>query len=197
MAEFRTLSHLPNALTWVRVACIPLLVLIHISVESHHWVAAACFAVAASTDLFDGYLARRFDATTALGEFLDPVADKLLVITALVLLIGQYGSLWLTLPGIIIVCRELMISALREWLAETGKQLRIPVSFLAKIKTGLQMVAITILLANQPNMSLAGIHPWTVIGFILIYVAAIFTIWTMCLYVQFAWKSLVGEQHSS
>ncbi|ASP39788.1 CDP-diacylglycerol--glycerol-3-phosphate 3-phosphatidyltransferase [Bacterioplanes sanyensis] len=177
--------NLPNLLTLSRIVMIPLLVV------CYYWAgpsgklwAAGLFCLAAITDWFDGYLARRWNQTTPLGAFLDPVADKLIVSVALILLVESHASLWLTIPATIIVGREIVISALREWMAELGKRANIAVSNIGKIKTAMQMSAITLLL-------IAELHTWLDwVGLTLLYGAAVLTIWSMMVYLKAAWPHL-------
>ncbi len=139
--------NIPNILTMGRILMIPLMVVCFYWLgESGRVWAALLFAAAAVTDWFDGYLARKLDQSTALGAFLDPVADKLIVSVALVLLVEHFAHPWLTIPAMIIVGREIVISALREWMAELGKRANVAVSQMGKIKTALQMISITVLL---------------------------------------------------
>ena len=177
--------NLPNVLTVGRIAFVPVFALVYAFSESY-WLAAALFAAAALTDWLDGYLARKFEQTTPFGTFLDPVADKLIVVVALVLLIGGYADLWLTIPGVVIVGREIVISALREWMAEMNRRGLVAVSALARIKTGAQMVAIVLLLANPPTFA----QPWAMVGLVLLYGAAVLTIYSMVVYLRAAWPSL-------
>ena len=177
--------NLPNFLTVARIALIPVFGLIYVATDTLYWLVALLFALAAFTDWLDGYLARRLGQTTPFGTFLDPVADKLIVVTALVLLIGAHASLWVTLPGVVIVGREIVISALREWMAEMNRRGLVAVSWLAQVKTTLQMVAIIILLANPPHW-----EPWVVVGTVLLYAAALITIWSMIHYLRTAWPTL-------
>ena len=182
---FGTSVSLPNWLTAVRIALIPVFGLVYVMTDAMYWLAAVLFALAAFTDWLDGYLARRLGQTTPFGAFLDPVADKLIVVTALVLLIGAHASLWVTLPGVVIVGREIVISALREWMSEMNRRGLVAVSWLAQVKTALQMVAIVILLSNPPHW-----EPWVVVGTVLLYVAALITIWSMVSYLRTAWPTL-------
>ena len=179
--------NLPNFLTLGRIALIPVFALIYVVTDNYHWIAALLFAAAALTDWLDGYLARRLEQTTPFGEFLDPVADKLIVVTALVLVIGAHSSLWLTIPGVVIVGREIVISALREWMAEMNRRGLVAVSWTTRLKTAMQMAAIVILLANPPTMA-----PWMIVGLALLYAAAIITIYSMVVYLRAAWPSLKG-----
>lgn len=179
--------NLPNVLTVARIALIPVFALLYVLAEQHYWVASLFFGAAAFTDWLDGYLARRLDQTTRFGAFLDPVADKLIVVTALVLLIGNHASLVLTIPGVIIVGREIVISALREWMAEMNRRGVVAVSWIARAKTTMQMLAIVILLANPPTLE----RPWVIVGVVLLYAAALITLWSMVTYLRAAWPSLL------
>lgn len=179
--------NLPNILTLLRICLIPLLVLFfYVPGITAHYITAAIFGIAAMTDWLDGFLARVLNQTSRFGEFLDPVADKLIVSIALVLLVGRWGAPWIAIPAAIIIGREIAISALREWMAEIGQAAQLKVSNLAKIKTVAQMAAIFIFLA-QPE---GGRFGWLWIGGLLLYGAAILTLWSMFLYLQAAWSSL-------
>lgn len=198
------LFYWPNVLTIVRILLIPLLVLFfYLPYWWSHLAAAIIFAVASFTDWLDGYLARYLKQSTKLGAFLDPVADKLMVSVALVLIVAEptfqfvstnsaivtIPSAVITIPAAIIVARELIVSALREWMAEIGKRTSVAVSKLGKLKTAVQMVALIILLYCD-NTS----NAWLVFfGYLLLYVAAVFTIWSMCIYLSAAWIQLNAE----
>ena len=162
----------------------------------HEWsifAAGVLFALAALTDWLDGYLARRLNQTTPFGAFLDPVADKLIVVSALIVLVTYHHTAWLTIPSLIIVGREIVISALREWMAEMNDSVAVAVSYLGKVKTTLQMVAITLLLIVPVDMQSAT----TTIGYVLLYLASIMTLWSMSQYLRAAWVSLkhgLGER---
>ncbi len=182
--------NLPTLVTFFRIAIIPVLVICYMLSDSWgHQVAAILFAVAALTDWLDGYLARSMSLSTRLGAFLDPVADKLVVTSALVLILGIYFNNYLTVAAIIIVGRELVISALREWMAELGKRRSVAVSYLGKIKTGCQMVSLVLLLWMNVN-SKNWVHE---LGLFLLYVAAVLTLWSMCVYIKLAWPDLKAE----
>ena len=161
------------------------IVVYYLSWEWHHFASAAIFGIAALTDWVDGYFARKLNMVTPFGAFLDPVADKLIVVAALVLLIEVHSSPWFSLPAIIIIGRELVISALREWMSELGSGQSIAVSTLGKVKTWFQMVAIAILLLAKPEQ-----EALTMIGFIVIYAAAALTLWSMIYYLIKAWPQL-------
>ncbi len=179
--------NLPNFITLLRILLVPVFVVIYWLHDGWSYVAAALlFGLAAFTDWLDGYLARRLNQTTPFGAFLDPVADKLIVVSALVILMAHHGSVWLTLPGLIIVGREIVISALREWMAEMRSSGAVAVSMLGKVKTTLQMIAIVLLLALEPDLE----SNWVLIGYVLVYVAAFMTLWSMFVYLRAAWPAL-------
>ena len=177
--------NIPNALTLMRIFLIPVLVIVfYVPFDKHLWVAAAIFALAAITDWFDGYLARRLGQMTAFGAFLDQVADKLMVAIALVLLVERHDTLLFTLAACVIIGREIVISALREWMAELGERTSVAVSYIGKVKTAFQMVAITGLLAIDPNTN----ESWLLVLFyIVLYTAAVLTLWSMLVYLKAAW----------
>ncbi len=178
---------LPNIITVSRIFLIPVFVIAYVVPWEHSYaVATFFFAAAALTDWLDGYLARRLNQTTRFGAFLDPVADKLIVVSALVVLMVHYGNVWLTLPGLIIVGREIVISALREWMAEMNSSIAVAVSTLGKIKTTMQMIAIGILMAFPPNFE----NPMVWVGFVIMYAAALMTLWSMSVYLKAAWPTL-------
>lgn len=182
---------LANQLTLLRVALIPVFVLVFYLPYQWSYIASAIiFSAAAATDWLDGHLARRLNQTTPFGAFLDPVADKLMVAVALVLLIGVHTNAWFTVAAAVIIGREIAVSALREWMAGLGLRHSIAVSYVGKIKTTAQMVAIIVLLAFDvrefPTME--------TIGYVLLYIAAVLTLWTMIIYLRAAWPALVGEQ---
>lgn len=177
--------NLPNILTMSRIIMIPIFVLIfYLPYEWRYLVSAAIFALAAATDWLDGYLARRLNQSTPFGAFLDPVADKLMVAVALTVLIEEHHSFLLTLPATVIICREIVISALREWMAEMGKRGSVAVSYIGKIKTTAQMGSIMLLLAFPMGTSGAFL------GTIVLYGAAILTLWSMIIYLRAAWPDL-------
>ena len=142
--------------------------------------------IIALTDFLDGYVARKVDETTNFGKLIDPVADKLIVVSALGILLASYGTYWFTMPALVIIAREIVISALREWMAEVNRSGTVRVGLLAKVKTGVQMTAIACLLIAEPG----AMSFWLVIGYLLIYLAAILTFWSMVRYLIAAWPSL-------
>ena len=186
--------NLPNIVTGARIALIPIFAVVYVLVDSMYWLAAVLFALAAMTDWLDGYLARRLNQTTPFGAFLDPVADKLIVVTALVLLIGSHANLWLTIPGVIIIGREIVVSALREWMSEVNRRGFVAVSWIGRLKTALQMFSIIVLLANPPALE----RPWVIVGYVLLYAAALMTLWSMVAYLRAAWPTLLdGLRHDA
>jgi len=181
--------NLPNILTLARILLVPFFVLAYIIPRpGTYFIAAALFSLAAFTDWLDGYLARRLNQTTPFGAFLDPAADKLIVVTALVLLVGHHHTLWLTLPAMVIVGREIVISALREWMAEMNRRGLVGVAWLGRVKTTFQMVALVVLLANPPVLD----RPLVLFGYGLLYISAVMTLWSMVLYLRAAWPSLMS-----
>jgi len=174
-------------LTTARIVLIPLFVAVYyLPFAWAHLVAAGIFAFAAFTDWLDGLLARRLNIVTRFGAFLDPVADKLLVVIALVIIAVQVHHLYMTLPVCIIICRELVVSSLREWMAELGKSAGLKVTMVAKIKTTVQMIALLCLVIYQPGGSV-----WLLIlGTTLIYVAVALTLWSMGEYIKIAMPDL-------
>jgi len=185
--------NIPNLLTWARILLIPLFVGVYyapgdwLSLPQQNLAATIIFVVAAVTDWFDGWLARKLDQTSAFGAFLDPVADKLMVAAALIVLVQLERAD--AIVAIIIIGREIAISALREWMAKIGAARSIAVSFLGKIKTTAQMVAIPLLLYQDPigNVSTLWLGDW------LIDVAAVLTLWSMGYYLKKVWP-IISER---
>ena len=185
--------NIPILLTWLRIILIPALVGLYYlppawSVPGgRDLVATVVFVIAAWTDWLDGYLARRWKETSAFGAFLDPVADKLMVAAALIILVylDRVGAL----IAVVIIGREITISALREWMAQIGAHKSVAVSMIGKVKTAAQMSAIPLLLYYEPiagfNVQLAGT--------VLMYVAAVLTLWSMVFYLRMAWPYLVAQ----
>jgi CDP-diacylglycerol--glycerol-3-phosphate 3-phosphatidyltransferase/cardiolipin synthase len=186
--------NLPIALTWLRVAAIPLLVTIFylpaswLSMPEKNTLATGLFVLAALTDWLDGYLARRMKQESAFGEFLDPVADKLIVAAALLVLLNMDRvQVWVAL---VIIGREITISALREWMAQVGASKSVAVHMVGKLKTTAQLVAIPFLLFDG---TLLGWLNAALIGTWLIWVAAFLTLWSMFYYLQKALPQLLGK----
>ena len=197
---------LPTALTLLRIVLIPVLVLVFYL--PHGWTnfaSAFVFALAAVTDWLDGWIARRYDMHSAFGAFLDPVADKLMVSTALFLIVQGHPTAWMALWAAVIVGREIAVSALREWMAEIGQRARVSVATVGKIKTVVQMVAVTCLLYSiTPESGGAArphVEPWLGevvfhIGDWLLAAAALLTLWSGYEYLRAAWPSLRAEKGS-
>jgi len=188
----------PNLLTLLRILLIPVFIVAYYL--PFHWaplLATALFVLAALTDWLDGYLARRLNQASPFGAFLDPVADKLMVASALVLLLADprvqnnvLDHRLFAIVILIIIGREITVSALREWMAELGERARVAVSFLGKFKTIGQMVAIPFLLYREPLFGL----PVFRIGELLLYLAAGLTLWSMVIYLRAAWPSLTQSR---
>lgn len=180
--------NLPNLLTLSRIIMIPVFVVVFfLPMQWSYTVSASIFALAALTDWLDGYLARKLDQSTPFGAFLDPVADKLMVAVALAVLIQEYSSILLTIPATIIIGREIVISALREWMAEIGSRASVAVSYIGKIKTTAQMASIVGLLASPPGQLLSDV------SIAVLYIAAALTLWSMWLYLRAAWPELLPK----
>ncbi len=186
--------NIPNILTLLRIVLIPVLVVVfYVPGPWSYQISALIFGLAAITDWLDGYLARRLQQTSVFGAFLDPVADKLMVAVALVLLVQDNPSELFAVPAAVIIGREIVISALREWMAEIGARTRVAVSIVGKIKTTLQMIAILLLLYKIP----VGAFPTHMVGVVLLYIAAILTLWSMFVYLRAAWPILSGKEGHS
>ena len=178
---------IPNILTFLRIALIPVFVgVYYLPYSWSHVATTALFGLAALTDWFDGYLARKLEQTSPFGAFLDPVADKLIVAVALIMLVQTNPEFWFVIPAAVIVGREIAISALREWIAEIGERTQVSVSSIGKIKTTAQMTALLLLLYRQPLWG----FPTNEFGVLLLYVAAILTLWSMAIYLKAAWPLL-------
>ncbi|VAW75248.1 CDP-diacylglycerol--glycerol-3-phosphate 3-phosphatidyltransferase [hydrothermal vent metagenome] len=181
---------IPNILTLLRIALIPVfMITYYLPVDWSHVVTTAIFGFAAITDWFDGYLARRLGQTSPFGAFLDPVADKLIVAVALIVLVQSNPTLLFVIPASIIIGREIAISALREWMAEIGERAQVAVSAIGKIKTTVQMMALLLLLYREPLWDM----PTQDVGMVLLYVAAGLTLWSMIIYLKAAWPSLKAQ----
>lgn len=185
--------NLPNMLTSIRMVLIPLMVVVfYLPVSWASFGAAVVFWVACITDYWDGYLARKMNLMTPFGAFLDPVADKLIVVISLMIVVERDQTLWITVPALIIVGREIVISALREWMAEQGRGADVAVSYIGKVKTLLQMFAITGLLGIEPAGRDAFISSdgWYYAAVFSIVLAAALTLWSMMTYLRAAWPLL-------
>lgn len=179
---------LPNLLTGFRILMIPVLVLAFylLPMDVRYLAAAFVFSIASLTDWLDGHLARSMEQTTPFGAFLDPVADKLLVAVALILLVEVHASALLAIPALVIVGREIVVSALREWMSQYSDLGGVKVSMIAKVKTGFQMTAIIVLLSQPPSLD----NLLVILGFLLLYVAAGLTLYSMAQYIELAWPDL-------
>ena len=185
--------NIPNILTIARIVLIPVFLAIAywppaLEIEGpdggmfRHLLLTGVFVLAAITDWFDGYLARALNQTSAFGRFLDPVADKLMVAAALIVLVQWQPNIAMAFAAIVIISREIAVSALREWMAELGARTSVAVSAVGKYKTAFQMIAITVFLLNW--------QPLEWIAYVLLYTAVILTLWSMMIYLKAAWPYL-------
>ena len=185
--------NIPNILTLARIGLIPVFLLVvywppamqvsgHESSMTRHIILTAIFVLAAVTDWFDGYLARTLNQTSAFGRFLDPVADKLMVAAALIVLVQWQPTISMAFAAIVIISREITVSALREWMAELGARTSVAVSTVGEYKTAFQMIAISVFLLNWPPLEL--------IAYALLYTAVLLTLWSMFIYLKAAWPYL-------
>lgn len=180
--------NIPNSITLFRIVLIPIFIIAFFLPDFSwkHWLLTALFFVAGISDWFDGFLARALKQQSAFGAFLDPVADKLMVATAMALLVSAHPGALMALPAVVIIGREIAVSALREWMANLGENAKVKVSFIGKVKTFTQLWAIGFLLYEKP---IGSFQPMLV-GYILLYIAAILTLWSMFVYLSAAWPSL-------
>ncbi len=185
--------NIPNILTLARIALIPVFLVVaywppamgingYDAGMTRHLILTAIFVIAAVTDWFDGYLARSLNQTSAFGRFLDPVADKLMVAAALIVLVQWQPNIFMAFAAIVIISREIAVSALREWMAELGARTNVAVSTVGKYKTAFQMIAITVFLLNW--------QPLETLAYGLLYTAVILTLWSMFIYLKAAWPYL-------
>lgn len=192
-------ARLPLALTWLRLVLVPVFVVIfYLPYGWSPLVATIIFGLAGFTDWLDGWLARRWGVVSRFGAFLDPVADKIMVAVALVLLVQFDATIWLALPAAVIIGREITVSALREWMAESGISGKVSVSWLGKVKTTLQMVAIGFLIfRNDALLWPVQVGEYNIgvydTGQILLFAAAFLTLWSMLDYLLAAWKALRND----
>lgn len=188
-----TILNLPNILTLARIALIPVFLAVAywppaLEVNGHqgsvlrHLILTSIFVLAAVTDWLDGYLARKLNQSSAFGRFLDPVADKLMVAAALIVLVQWQPTIAMAFAAIVIISREITVSALREWMAELGARTTVAVSTVGKYKTAFQMTAITVFLLNY--------QPLEWIAYVLLYTAVLLTLWSMFIYLKAAWPYL-------
>ena len=179
--------NLPNTLTWLRILMIPgVVILFYLPFWWAHPAAGVGFALAGITDSLDGYFARKMGLTSRLGAFLDPVADKLIVAAALVLIVSADSRWFVVIMAVVIIGREIAVSALREWMAEIGARGRIKVSNLGKYKTIMQIFGLSMMLFHH---ALLGIAIYK-LGVVLTAIAAVLTLWSMILYLRLAWPEL-------
>ena len=182
---------LPTFLTYARIVLIPVFVLaFYLPFEWSNVAATLIFGLAGITDWLDGYLARKLDQMSRFGAFLDPVADKLMVAAALVLLVQQDPTLWMAVAAVVIIGREITISALREWMAEIGKRTYVAVSNIGKYKTTAQILALFMLIYRDPLFGL----PVYEVGLALLYVAVALTLWSMVVYLRAALPVMAAER---
>ncbi len=188
--------NIPNILTLSRIALIPVFLLIAywppaIGIAGHsgslirHIALASLFALAAITDWLDGYLARVMNQSSAFGRFLDPVADKLMVAASLVVLVQWQPNIYMAFAAIVIISREITVSALREWMAELGNRASVAVSMVGKLKTTFQLISITVFLLNIDKLA--------ILSYSLLYIAVLLTLWSMMIYLKAAWPYLKEE----
>jgi CDP-diacylglycerol--glycerol-3-phosphate 3-phosphatidyltransferase len=182
--------NIANLVTCSRVLMIPVVILLYYSnLEHGRLLAAGLFALASLTDWLDGYLARKLNLASDFGAFLDPVADKLLVVIALVLLVANFPSPWFVLPTAVIIAREVFVSALREWMANCNKRDLVKVGYIGKVKTTVQMLGITILIAIDAQSPIQFVQ----LGYALVYLSAIFSLWSMVSYIRAALPTLMAK----
>lgn len=190
----RMRSSIPNTLTFFRILAIPLIMMVYFSdIQYKNWISVILFSLAGISDALDGYLARKWNQTSKLGAFLDPVADKLLVSIMLILVVsnpeirsGLWSVMGFIITVVVIISREITVSALREWMAELGKRSNVAVSNVGKFKTGMQMGAIGCLLFGGPFLGL----PILLIGELMLYIAGVLTIWSMSIYLLAAYRAV-------
>jgi CDP-diacylglycerol--glycerol-3-phosphate 3-phosphatidyltransferase len=181
--------NVPNLLTILRIILIPVFIAFYYLPNTWGYlVTTGIFIFACLTDWLDGYLARRLQQESRFGAFLDPVADKLIVVVALVLLVQSYGTAFMSIPALIIISREIVISALRELMANYGRSKTVAVAYIGKVKTFLQMTAIAVLL-SQPHF-VNWDNYITLAGLACLYVSVVLTLWSMTVYLSSAWKFL-------
>lgn len=181
--------NIPNILSLLRLFLIPVFVVIfYLPYSWAPFVSAMIFFIAGLTDWLDGMLARKLGQTSRFGAFIDPVADKVLVATALILITEHFHTIWITIPAVTMIGREIIISALREWMAEIGKRASVAVSWIGKVKTLTQMFALWVLIWRYDD--------WMVwLGYIAIYIATILTYWSMMQYLAAAKSDLLDAEH--
>ncbi|MCE0492656.1 CDP-diacylglycerol--glycerol-3-phosphate 3-phosphatidyltransferase [Vibrio salinus] len=181
--------NIPNILSLIRLFLIPVFVIaFYLPYQWAPFGAAFVFWVASVTDWLDGMLARKLGQTSRFGAFIDPVADKVLVATALILITEYYHSIWITIPAVTMIAREIIISALREWMAEIGKRANVAVSWVGKVKTMTQMLSLLALVWRYDDWMI-----W--LGYLFIYVATVLTYWSMIQYLKAAKDDLLSPDN--
>lgn len=182
--------NIPNILSLIRLFLIPVFVVVfYLTYQWAAFGAALIFAIASVTDWLDGMLARKLNQTSRFGAFIDPVADKVLVATALILITEHFHNFWITIPAVTMIAREIIISALREWMAEIGKRASVAVSWVGKVKTVTQMLSLLLLIWRHDEMMVT-------VGYIAIYIATILTYWSMLQYLAAAKEDLLSEENN-
>ena len=182
--------NIPTYLTLFRIILIPVLITVYyLPIKERYVLAAIIFSIACITDWLDGYLARVLKQVSSFGEFLDPIADKLVVVIAMILIISDKHLPYLTVPAIIIIGREISMAALREWMAMFGKRASLAVTLIAKIKTAVQMLALILLFLYIPG----GNDKVGIVAYILVYIAAFLTLYTMIVYLKIAFHSMKNK----
>lgn len=197
--------NIPNLLTLFRILLIPAIVCMYYAptffdgLENAHIWAFVFFVLAAVTDWFDGYLARKLNQSTPFGALLDPLADKLMVAVVLVVLVDKFDSVWITIPAAVIVMREILVSGLREWMAELGERAKVKVSWVGKFKTTFQMIGLALLLlfngqpsavASSEGLAFSGEFLFSGVGILFLVLATVLTLWSMIKYLVAAWPYL-------
>lgn len=183
--------NIPTFLTLIRIILVPFMVIIfYLPIEYAKLLTVIIFFIASVTDWLDGYLARKWNQTSALGAFLDPVADKIIVAVTLIIIVSDYNSWIYAIPATIIIGREITISALREWMAEIGESTLVAVSSIGKVKTATQMLSIAFLLYRDDIVN----FPTSIVGLVLLYIAAILTLWSMVIYIKAAWLVIKKQE---
>ncbi len=181
--------NIPNILSLLRLFLIPVFIVVfYLPYSWAPFAAAMVFWVAGFTDWLDGMLARKLGQTSRFGAFIDPVADKVLVASALILITEHYHSIWITIPAVTMIAREIIISALREWMAEIGKRASVAVSWIGKVKTLTQMFALWVLIWRHDDLMI-----W--VGYGSLYIATLLTYWSMVQYLMAAKDDLLSEEN--
>lgn len=194
MSDFQHRWSIPNIMTLARLVAIPFFIAVfYLPYQWASWATATIFVLAAITDWLDGYLARKLNQSSRFGAFLDPVVDKLMVAAALVMLVQSHPTIWMAAAAIVIISREIAVSALREWMAELGLRNRVAVSYIGKVKTVFQMIALTGLLAIRPGRETDQSWLFSLVldaSYIMLYLATALTLWSMFIYLKAAWPEL-------